>query len=130
MTYSLYHASVYIVSVFICENSLWDLFLPMACLRWLLTYLSSGDFFMIVVLYNIIWFYLTCIRFLRDQWYLIRNGITSFEYDNSIKIVSVKTVAGHIQGVFGDYWWLNFVIPLHWVFPVKDNGVTWDEIKM
>lgn len=130
LAYCLYHSVYYLTYMFVVRNSWWDLLLPITCVRWLCAYVTTLDLIMAIVFYNVIWFFFTCLGFLREQYRLVRSGMTSFEHDNNIKITSVNSMGGHIKAVFGEKWWLNFLLPLHWLYPAHDDGVHWDDVKM
>ena len=130
LTYNLLHALYYLVYELVPRASWWDVLLPVTCLRWLCDYVSTLDLILVTVLYNILWFFCTSVGFLREQFHLIRSGMTSFELENNIKITSMDTLEGHVKAVFGDRWWLNLIVPMHWKYPAHDDGVHWDKVKI
>jgi hypothetical protein len=48
-----------------------------------------------------------------------------------MQVTNFGTVSENIQGVFGSRCWLlNFLVPLHKVFPATDNGLEWKNVKV
>ena len=35
----------------------------------------------------------------------------------------------NVHAVFGNYWYLNFLFPLHFIYPTIDNGIDWNRIN-
>lgn len=128
--YCLVHSAIYMFTVYIPRNSYWDLFLPFTLIRWVLGYTSSLDTLMMVLLYSLVWFSLTAIGFFVEQLKCMLKGVTGFEEDNQIKITNTNSKMDNIRGVFGEYWYLNFLFPLHFIFPNGDDGVHWRNIKV
>ena len=127
--YCIFHSTLYLFSEYLPRNSYLDLFLPFALLRWLFGYLSALDAIMAMLLYSLVWFWLTTTGFVIEQFRLIRKGKTSFEEDSDIKVTSMGSTSEHVRAVFGEHWWLNFIVPMHKVYPSTEDGVTWPHIK-
>lgn len=129
-TYCLVHSVVYLLFEFLPRSSYWDLLLPITFPRWLLGYTTLLDFLMVGLLYSLSWFCITSIGFFAEQVRVIRKGMTTFEEDNKIKITNTNSVQDNLKGVFGDYWYLNLLMPLHFKFPNTDTGVMWPNVKV
>lgn len=112
------------------HHTIWDLFLPAALIRWLLGALPGQGLAIIALLYSLGWFLLTSIGFLHEQTHCIVNGITSFEYDNRIKITNTNSKVMNLEGVFGRYWWINLFCPISCFYKTLDNGIDWPSIKV
>ncbi|ELU18568.1 hypothetical protein CAPTEDRAFT_143408 [Capitella teleta] len=128
-SYCLVHSLIYVCTHFLSRNTVWDLLLPMTVGRWALGFVGTLDSFMVGTLYSLVWFWITSLGFLIEQARAIREGITSFEMDNKIKISNTAKLESKLQGVFGDYWYLNFLFPMQAAFPCTDDGVQWKSIK-
>ncbi|XP_060072440.1 palmitoyltransferase ZDHHC15B-like [Ylistrum balloti] len=59
----------------------------------------------------------------------IIRGKTSFEIDNKIKISDTRSVSGKLNAAFGDFWLLNFLLPMHWRFHPEEDPVFWPTIN-
>ena len=129
ITYSIAHSLVYVFIQYLPNNSWWDIFLPLTVIRWFLGYISLLDTILVAVFYSLVWFYITALGFLAEQTRIIRKGVTSFEEENHIKVTNFNSLSENLEGVFGKRWFLNFIFPLHVVYPTQDNGVTWANIK-
>ena len=47
-----------------------------------------------------------------------------------MQVINFNSVGENVRGVFGiRYWPLNFLVPLHWIYPPVDNAVDWPNIK-
>ena len=129
--YCVIQSLIYFFTVHISiSNHHWtDIILPVAMLKWVLGYIKTFDLCLLILLYSVSWFCLTSVGFLREQINCIRRGITSFEQDTDIKITNTNDQAHNLRAVFGNYWYLSFLLPLHWVFPSLEDGVEWPHIK-
>ena len=47
-----------------------------------------------------------------------------------VQITNFNSVADNVRGVFGaKFWPLNFIVPLHWIYPPLDDPIDWPNIK-
>ena len=129
-TYCLANSMAYLVLIHVPNNTWWDVFLPVTFIRFSMGYIYFIDLVFLCLLYSVTWFCLTSVAFFREQIKLLRSGITSFEYDNGIKISNAATVRRNIEGVFGKLWLWNFLIPMSFLYSQTDNGVEWPDIKV
>ena len=128
--YSIAHALAYIFITLIPRNTYWDILLPITVFRYLFGYTTGNDTVMVLMLYSVVWFCFTSLGFFTEQVRIIRHGTTSFESDNGIKIINTNRLSDNVRAVFGRYWALNFLFPLHFIFPQQDDGVHWRNIKV
>ncbi|XP_033752828.1 palmitoyltransferase ZDHHC22-like [Pecten maximus] len=59
----------------------------------------------------------------------ILKGKTSFEIDNNIKITDTRSVNSKLRAAFGDFWLINFLLPMHWRFHPDEDPVFWPTIN-
>ena len=123
--YCIMNAVLYLYYVHLIDHSLVDVLLPVTIWRWYHTELRAFDCVLVILLYCIIWFFVTAVGFLVEQLYNISIGLTSFEIDNQLKLRSLLTNRGNFRAVFGDWWLLNFLLPTHVFFPEEDDGIFW-----
>ncbi len=128
--YCVIHSTWYMFAYFVPRNTLWDIILPITVGRWGFGRISNLDTIMVTMLYSVTWFALTSLGFLLEQAKIIQHGTTSFEEDNNIKIINTNSIEDNIRGVFGEHWLLNFILPLHLIYPNRDDGVHWRNVKV
>lgn len=130
-SYSLLHATFYIYSIIFVSISLWDLFPPITVIRFLLGYSLLEHVFLICLFYLLLYFVPKTWGFLLEQCICIyKGGITSYEDKFQIQIKVNRNFSQIIRGIFGRFWLLNFLIPLHFVFQTEDNGIDWEGITV
>lgn len=127
--YCFIQALVFFFTVYTQHGPWYDILMPVAVFRWCRSSVTSFDLLLLVLLYSVTWFCLTSLGFLREQVNCVKRGITSFEQDTHIKITNTNQCTDNIRAVFGDYWMLSVLAPLHWLFPCADDGVCWPNVK-
>ncbi|CAH1781681.1 unnamed protein product [Owenia fusiformis] len=130
-SFSLIYSCIYIyVIVFdLGILELYDIFLPQLFVDWVV---GNTEFYQVIIfflIYSIVFFWVTSFKFLHDQYSQVMAGVTSFEKDNKIKIQNTNSFKEELESIFGPFWYLNFIVPLHLLFPLKDNGKDWPNIK-
>ena len=106
-----------------------DLILPVTLIRAIFGFLRWRDVLLItldyiVVIYNI-WSAYTLVEI--AEW--IREGTTSFEKMLKFKIYDTRSLKDKLRSVFGHYWILNFIVPLHFVFEPIEDPINWTHVK-
>ncbi|KAK3609710.1 hypothetical protein CHS0354_011398 [Potamilus streckersoni] len=132
------YASVHFINYFYKfhwpELRIWDLYAPMTMIRCLLGFTSFFHTQVILTLTFLILFVIVSTGFFLSQAELIFLGITTFERKpidgGKVKIVDTRSLKERITSVFGAYWTLNFLLPLHFLFPPLEDGVNWVHIKI
>ena len=104
--------------------------LPATVIRCFCGWISGLDTLMMALFYSLVWFCVTSIGFCVEQFKVIRKGVTTFEEDNNIKVTNINSLEDNLRGVFGDKWWLNFLVPLHVIYPPSDDGIVWTNVKI
>ncbi len=127
--YCAIHACPYIYWYLLERISIYDLLLPITAINWLLGKMALLDFFFVCLMYSVTWFLVISFGFCVCQLGAIKRGLTSFEADTNIKVTSTASAWQNFRDVFGNYWALNFLLPVHWLFPPHEDGVTWSHIK-
>lgn len=106
-----------------------DLLFPIAVIRALLGYIYWQCAVFMVLVWLLIAYLLWATSFLQIVINLITTGKTSFEIDFKMEITDKRSLGDKLRSVFGHYWILNFIIPLHLVFEPIDDPVKWPFIK-
>ena len=127
--YSLVQSCVYLFAEFLPKNTFWDLFYPAALVRSFMGHVTFMDSTMILLMYSLIFFCITSMVFFGEQMRNIIKGMTEFEAENNIKVVSTQTASEHLYGVFGKKWSYNFLFPLHFWYGIPEDGVAWPHVK-
>ncbi|KAL3848009.1 hypothetical protein ACJMK2_018894 [Sinanodonta woodiana] len=116
------------------ELRIWDLYAPMTMIRCLLGFTSFYHTHVILTLTFLILFVIVSTGFFLSQAELIFLGITTFERKpidgGKTKIVDTRSLKERILSVFGAYWTLNFLLPIHFLFPPMEDGVNWVHVKI
>ncbi|CAH1773205.1 unnamed protein product, partial [Owenia fusiformis] len=129
-TFSLVHGIAYCYWYFLADSWCMDVILPVTVFRCIMGYdVSYFKCLLVAIGYSLLWFCPICWKFVFDQFYTISNGITTFELGNEIKVVNTNSCRRNIRGVFGNYWIINFIIPLHLIFKPHDSGVYWHGVS-
>ncbi|XP_033757275.1 probable protein S-acyltransferase 20 [Pecten maximus] len=59
----------------------------------------------------------------------IPEGVTSYEFNCGIELEDSRSLTEKIRAVFGKYWLLNFLVPVHFIFPPIVDPVNWPTIS-
>ncbi|KAL4224861.1 Zinc finger DHHC-type containing 22 [Mactra antiquata] len=106
-----------------------DFFFPIAVLRCVFGYLDFVHTFNIVMGWLLLALLFWAISFTKVVINLITIGKTTFEVDFKMSVTDTRGLGDKLRAVYGNYWVLNFLIPLHWVFKPIDDPVKWPTIK-
>lgn len=99
IVFSLFQASAYIIvrcfySVGVDTlQCLGDVILPVTVYRLFRGLTSMSDFVLVLLLYSLLWFLLVCCGFFVEQLRLVLLDCTSFERENSIRVVKKRKTA-------------------------------------
>lgn len=106
-----------------------DLLFPVAIIRAIFGYINLQIAILVFVGNMIAYFAYQSSMFLLDMTSLISRGITQFEEANihgkKMIVADKRSTEEKIASVFGKYWILNFVIPLHFVLPPVEDPFSW-----
>lgn len=127
--FALVHALVWAYYEVFPHTSYADVIFPLAIARALLGYIEWKFAVLIVLgwlcLAYLVWSY----AFLEKIKGNLELGRTSFEKDFKMEVLDTRDTWGKLRSVFGNYWMLNFVVPLHFVFEPADDPVIWPYIN-
>ncbi|OWF51477.1 probable protein S-acyltransferase 12 [Mizuhopecten yessoensis] len=59
----------------------------------------------------------------------IPEGVTSYEFNNGIELEDSRSLLEKVRAVFGSYWLLNLIAPVHFIFPPVVDPVNWPTIS-
>ena len=127
--FALIHALVYAYYDVFPHASYADLIFPLAIARAALGYIEVKFAVLIVLGWICLAYFIWSLAFLEKLKVLVQEGRTSFELDFKMDVRDTRNLNGKIRAVFGDYWLLNFIIPLHFVFEPEDNPTIWPHIR-
>ncbi|KAL3890921.1 hypothetical protein ACJMK2_003192 [Sinanodonta woodiana] len=133
-TYSALHFVYYFLKVYWSHVSILDLFAPFTLIRWIFGYSSLYLTHTMLTATFMIFFILLSTTFLINQVELIAKGITTFESKvidrGKVKVTDSRNLNDKIRAVFGSYWALNFLVPLHLIFRPVEDPLNWPSIKI
>ncbi|KAL4223703.1 Zinc finger DHHC-type containing 22 [Mactra antiquata] len=122
------HALPYYYYFVVPETRYVDLFVPLAALRALFGYIEWSNVFIISLGWSLLFFLIISRTYTFIVLDLIRKGHTSFEQVQKLGIIDTRPLSQKLRAVFGRYWALNFIVPLHFVFEPMEDPVTWPTI--
>ena len=84
--------------------------------------------FLTLLFVSLLFFSCWSVYYLQKVTKLLFSGQTSFEMDAGMKVRDRRSLSLKLGSVFGDFWFLNLIIPLHPVFEPKDDPVYWPNL--
>lgn len=123
--FALIHTLPYIYYALIPFIRYLDLLFPIAIIRSLFGCISIESAFVITITWLLTAFLLWSISFLQCMSSLIKDGKTTFEKNFKMELQDTRDLLGKIRSVFGYWWIVNFIAPLHFVFEPIDDPVGW-----
>lgn len=103
---------------------LYHFFLPVTIGEWVSGYLDSHETYYILLGYLTFASGLGATIAFNIEMYLICRGMTAYEMNSGSLLKGKSRISDNLKGVFGNYWFLNFLFPLPWIKP-KGNGIDW-----
>ncbi|KAK3595654.1 hypothetical protein CHS0354_026869 [Potamilus streckersoni] len=133
-TYASLHFIYYFLTVYWSHVSILDVFAPFTLIRWIFGYSSLYLTHTMLTATFLIFFVFLSTTFLINQVELITKGITTFESKvidrGKIKVTDRRNLNDKIKAVFGSYWALNLLVPLHLKFRPVEDPLNWPSIKI
>jgi palmitoyltransferase len=127
--FSTVHALPYYYYHVIQNTSFFDVLFPVAIARYLLGYICLRYALFITLSWILITFLYWATSFLKIVVNLIMLGKTTFEADNKMELTDRRNLNDKLRSVYGKYWILNFVIPLHFLYDPDDDPINWPFVK-
>lgn len=128
--FSTVHALPYAYVKVIPNVRFYDLFYPVTICRGFLGYVKFTDGILIILGWMLLVYLIFSTVSLFTAYTWIISGNTSYEIQNKIQIYDTRDFTGKIRSVFGCYWLLNFLVPLHFVYEPIDDPIRWPSFKM
>ncbi|OWF43125.1 palmitoyltransferase ERF2-like [Mizuhopecten yessoensis] len=110
-----------------------DFIPPVALYRWLFGRVDAMTLHICVMIIHVyLEFLFGFIGFIyfNSQMTIISKGKTMHELAKFIPIRNVNNINRNFRSVFGDFWALNFFFPMQALFRQRDDGKTWEGIKL
>uniref|UniRef100_A0A0B7A395 Palmitoyltransferase n=1 Tax=Arion vulgaris TaxID=1028688 RepID=A0A0B7A395_9EUPU len=131
--YATIHGFPYIrISIWV-QISYFDIFFPVAVLRFLFGYLSFHSVLTVTTLSFLIAFDVFTAFYLYLQCRLLSLGLTSFERSclkSSLEIKDTRKLNQKIRAVFGRYWLLNFLFPTYLILKPEEDPISWPDVRI
>ncbi|XP_069108416.1 uncharacterized protein [Argopecten irradians] len=116
------------------DSSSWTDFIPfVAFYRWIfgtVDALSLHVCIMIIHVYLEFIFGFIGFVYFNSQLAIISKGKTLYELTKFIPVRNFNSINRNFRSVFGDFWALNFLFPMQLLFRQRDDGKTWEGIKL
>lgn len=123
------HAFPYYFYDILPYTSFFDFLFPVAVTRAIFGYIEIKFAFFIVLGWILLAFLFWATSFLKIVINLIKDGKTTFEIEYKMEIKDTRGIMDKLRAVYGNYWLLNFIFPLHNVFEPIDDPIRWPYIK-
>ena len=130
-TYGLYLTVMYIRTEYstMYDGMAWygymyHFFLPITIGEWICGYISNYETYFILLGYLTFASGFGAAIAFHIEMYLICRGMTAYEMSSGTLSKGKIKISENLKGVFGNYWILNFLLPLPWIKP-KGNGIDW-----
>ncbi|XP_021359730.1 palmitoyltransferase ZDHHC22-like isoform X1 [Mizuhopecten yessoensis] len=110
-----------------------DFIPPVAFYRWLFGRVDAMSLhvcIMITQVYLEFLFGVLGFLYFTSQMAIIAQGKTLYELAKSIPVRNLNTIGHNFRSVFGDFWILNFFFPMQLIFRQRDDGKTWEGVKL
>ncbi|XP_060084306.1 palmitoyltransferase ZDHHC21-like [Ylistrum balloti] len=124
----------YLQQFYYPQSYSWTDFLPpVAFYRWLFGTVDGMSLhicIMIIQVYLEFLFGFFGFTYFTTQISMIVQGKTLYELAKSIPIRSLNSVNHNFRSVFGDFWILNFFFPMQLIFRQREDGRSWEGIKL
>ena len=65
-----------------------------------------------------------------SQVNLIYQGLTPHELYKNLSVQNTQTLSRRIKSVFGQFWFLNFLFPVVFLFRQEEDGKTWTYLRI
>ncbi|XP_033731303.1 probable protein S-acyltransferase 6 isoform X1 [Pecten maximus] len=116
------------------DSSSWTDFIPpVAFYRWLFGTVDTLSLHVcIMILHVYLEFLFGFIGFIyfNSQLAIISKGKTLYEMTKFIPVRNLNSINRNFRSVFGDFWALNFFFPMQLIFRQRDDGKSWEGIKL
>ncbi|XP_069132421.1 uncharacterized protein [Argopecten irradians] len=124
------HAVPFVFMDVLHSDDLYIDILPfVAFVRWIFGYSNFQVGIIVLGLWSLFLFLILSTAMAKESYECISKGKTSFEVSNDVPIRDSRSQSDKIRAIFGKYWVLNFLLPMHWVFEPEVDPVYWPTIN-
>ncbi|XP_062573974.1 probable palmitoyltransferase ZDHHC24 [Saccostrea cucullata] len=115
--------------LFYWPDAVWtDFLFPITIFRGLFGTMESHIAIMIIHIYTETAIGILGIIFFPSQIVSIFKGVTLFEMMKGVSVLNTNSVNANFVSVFGNFWALNFIFPMTFIYRQKD-GTSWKGVK-
>ncbi|XP_060079435.1 palmitoyltransferase ZDHHC15-like [Ylistrum balloti] len=110
-----------------------DFIPPIALYRWLFGTVDAMSLHVCVMILHVyleFMFGVIGFFYFNSQIAIIAKGKTLYELTKSVPVRNFNSINRNFRSVFGDFWVLNFLFPMQVIFRQRDDGKTWEGIKV
>lgn len=127
--FAVFHMLPYYYYDVLPNTSYFDLIFPLAFARAMFGFIDWKFPFLIVLGWMLLILLRWATFFFSSVMELIKSGKTTFEKDNKMELTDTRDLLGKLRSVYGNYWLLNYLVPLHVWFDPIDNPIRWPYIR-
>ena len=106
-----------------------DVILPVTLVKAVFGFIRWREVILLTLAYSLIIYNIWSVSFLIELTSWIKDGTTSFEKTLKLKVYDNRNLTNKLRSVFGQYWLLNFLLPLHFIFEPIEDPINWPHIK-
>ncbi len=124
------HGLLFVYREYYETSPVWHHFYPVTIFKWLQGVYSIDRVFIMCHMYVLLPLGIMCFSFFALQLLSLVTGRTLFELTKRLKLRSSSTVQRHLESVFGRRWWLNFLVPAHFLHGQTGDPCAWPNLKI
>lgn len=128
-TFAMIHAVPYYYYHVMNGTMFVDWLFPLAIVRAILGFIEWQSALFILLTWILVAFLYWATSYLYIVTKLIRDGKTTFEVEFKMEVTDTRCLKDKLASVFGHYWLLNYIVPLHFIFKPIDDPVRWPHIR-
>ncbi|XP_067667809.1 uncharacterized protein [Haliotis asinina] len=125
-----YFTGKYLYDVFVPKSCLSDFVLPVTFYRMVFGDIDLLTFLLIYHSYLLVPMGCIASIYFVSQMIIVSQGLTIYEIAKKVDIKCTRPVNENFRSVFGDFWGLNFLFPAQIIFRQREDGKSWDGIKI
>ncbi|XP_052261174.1 putative ZDHHC-type palmitoyltransferase 4 [Dreissena polymorpha] len=107
-----------------------DILYPITLVRYCLGYVNLNEMILILLGWILLFYLIASLITFQNVYRSIVSGLTIFEIRSTLNVRDNRSISGKLGAVFGQYWWLNFLVPLHQIYPPIDDPLSWPTLSV
>jgi len=131
--YATVHGFPYVGYFLWQDMSYFDVFFPIAIVRFILGYVNFQTAVSVTTLWLLVYFDSLTTTFIYTHTSLIKWGLTSFEkvfIKKTTEIRDTRSLHQKIRSIFGRHWALGFFLPVNFFYEPEEDPIEWPDIQV